>query len=78
MHLHGHVSDDILEKGVTRNYNMKINESLHGPIKDIYDNIGNGKNVDKKVFYFGSHLCFLLDYDCLSVVAGFPAYLVQD
>ena len=50
MHLRGHVFDDILEKGVTRNYNTKINENLHGPIKDIYEHIGNGKNVDGKVW----------------------------
>jgi hypothetical protein len=49
MHLRGHVFDDILKKGVTRNYNTKINENLHGPIKDIYEHIGNGKNVDEKV-----------------------------
>jgi hypothetical protein len=49
MHLHGHVFHDILEKGVTRNYNTKVNESLHGSIKDIYGHIGNGKNVDEKV-----------------------------
>jgi hypothetical protein len=51
MHLHGHVFDDILKKGVTRNYNTKIFENLHGPIKDIYGNIGNGRNVDEKVCY---------------------------
>jgi hypothetical protein len=49
MHLRAHVFNDILEKGVTRNYNTKINENLHGPIKDIYDHIGNGKNIDEKV-----------------------------
>ena len=52
MHLCGHVFKDILEKGVTRNYNTKVNENLHGPIKDIYEHIGNGKNVDEKVQYF--------------------------
>ena len=47
MHLHGHVFDDILKKGVTHNYNTKI--FILWPIKDIYEHIGNGKNVDKKV-----------------------------
>lgn len=49
MHLHQHAFQDILEKGATRNFNTKINENLHGPIKDIYDNILNGKNVDERV-----------------------------
>jgi hypothetical protein len=49
MHLRAHVFKDILEKGVTRNYNTKVNENLHGPIKEIYKHIGNGKNVDEKV-----------------------------
>jgi hypothetical protein len=49
MHLHVHVFDDILSKGVTRGYNTKINENLHGPIKDIYNHIRNGKNIDERV-----------------------------
>lgn len=49
MHLRVHVFDDILAKGVTRNYNTKVNENLHGPVKTIYEHIGNGKNVDQQV-----------------------------
>ena len=80
MHLHGHVIKDTLEKGVTCNYNTKINENLHGSIKDIYEQIGNGKNVDDKSIYFDypSYSSFLLDHDYLSVVTGLPAYLVYD
>ncbi|TFK61559.1 hypothetical protein BDN72DRAFT_438464 [Pluteus cervinus] len=35
-HMHTHLFDDILDKGVTLNYTTKINERLHGPIKDAY------------------------------------------
>jgi hypothetical protein len=49
MHLRAHVFDDILEKGATRGFNTKVNEYLHGPIKDIYDHIRNGKNIDERV-----------------------------
>ena len=51
MHLCAHAFDDILAKGVTCSYNTKINESLHGPIKDIYDHIQNGKNIDERVLW---------------------------
>lgn len=49
VHLRVHVFDDIQAKGVTRNYNTKVNENLHGPIKDFYEQVGNGKDVDKNV-----------------------------
>ena len=49
MHLRVHVFDDIQAKGVTRNYNTKVNENLHGPIKDFYEQVGNGKDIDKNV-----------------------------
>ena len=60
---------------------MKVNESLHGPIKDIYEHIGNGKNVDEKVnksinfFFYTFFLSFLLIvHDYLSVVTGLMVY----
>jgi hypothetical protein len=49
MHLRVHAFDDIQAKGVTRNFNTKVNENLHGPIKDFYEQVGNGKDVDKNV-----------------------------
>jgi hypothetical protein len=49
MHLRAHVFDDILAKGATHGFNTKVNEYLHGPIKDIYDHIRNGKNIDERV-----------------------------
>lgn len=81
MHLRAHVFKDIMEKGVTRNYNTKVNENLHGPIKNIYEHIGNGKNVDEKVdksinsFFYTFFLNFLLiDHDYLSAVIGLAVY----
>ena len=50
MHLRVHVFDDIQAKGVTCNHNTKVNKNLHGPIKDFYEQVGNGKDVDKNVF----------------------------
>ena len=31
-----HVFDDIMKKGVARNYSTKINENMHGPLKKSY------------------------------------------
>jgi len=35
-HTHAHLFADILAKGVTRGYNTKVNEGMHGPLKDSY------------------------------------------
>jgi len=43
-----HAFDDIEAKGVTRNYNMKPNEKLHGPLKKCYLKT-NFKNVAEQV-----------------------------
>lgn len=44
-----HLFDDIIAKGVTRNYNTKPNESLHGPIRWDYLLGTNFRNVDEQV-----------------------------
>jgi hypothetical protein len=49
MHSHQHVFDDIEAKGVTRNYNTKPNENLHGPLKMSYKLQTNFKNIAKQV-----------------------------
>jgi len=36
-HMHCHLFADILAKGVTKNYDTKINENMHGPLKDSYN-----------------------------------------
>ncbi len=49
-HTHIHAFNDIRKKGVTRNYNTKPNEKLHGPLKDTYRLRTNFKNVAQQVF----------------------------
>ncbi|KAG2078672.1 hypothetical protein BDR04DRAFT_1124392 [Suillus decipiens] len=44
-HLISHVFDDILAKGMTRNYNTKPNEKMHGALRKIYLQRTNFKNV---------------------------------
>lgn len=58
MHSHRHAFDDIREKGVTRNYNTKTNEKLHGPIKDSYHLRTNFKDVAKQILK-ADHICFV-------------------
>nr|VWO96301.1 Hsp70 [Ganoderma boninense] len=49
MHTHQHTLRDILTKGVTRNYNTKPFEKMHGALKDIYQERTNFKDVDKQI-----------------------------
>lgn len=49
MHLNTHVFEDIMQKGVTRNYNTKPNESMHRSLKDNYHTRTNFKNVVDQV-----------------------------
>jgi hypothetical protein len=44
---------DILAKGVTRGYNTKVNESMHGPLKDSYQLRSNFRNFEEQVFIEG-------------------------
>ena len=67
MHLRIHAFDDIMAKGVTCNYNMKINENLHGPIKDFYEQIGNGKDVDRNVCQLEHLICFCMIIELISL-----------
>ncbi|KAG1768576.1 hypothetical protein EV702DRAFT_1181923 [Suillus placidus] len=48
-HLSAHLFDDIEAKGVTRNYNMKPNEKMHGPLKDAYQDRTNFKNFAEQL-----------------------------
>ena len=45
LHTHFHAFYNIWEKGVTRNYNTKFNEAMHGPIKKIYQNQTNLRSL---------------------------------
>ena len=49
MHLAQHLFDDIVAKGVTRNYSTKIFEKMHGPLKESYTRQTNFKNVGGQV-----------------------------
>lgn len=51
MHLSAHLFDDIEAKGVTRNYNTKPNEKMHGPLKDAYQDRTNFKNFAEQVMH---------------------------
>ncbi|KAA1476942.1 hypothetical protein DENSPDRAFT_758082, partial [Dentipellis sp. KUC8613] len=56
VHLHIHAFEGIRHKGVTKNYNTKPNEKMHGPLKKAYART-NFKNVAPQAEYF--LLCIL-------------------
>ena len=49
MHLAQHLFEDIVAKGVTRNYSSKTFEKMHGPLKESYRRQTNFKNVAGQV-----------------------------
>jgi hypothetical protein len=49
IHFQIHLFGDIIAKGVTRNYNTKISESFHGPIRQDYVSDTNFRDVDEQV-----------------------------
>lgn len=49
IHSQQHLFDDIVAKGATRNYNTKPNESLNRPLKAIYLNQTNFRDVAEQV-----------------------------
>ncbi|KAF5371230.1 hypothetical protein D9758_004318 [Tetrapyrgos nigripes] len=49
MHYHTHWFDDILGKGVSRVFGTKINEKMHGPLRKIYHERTNFKNVADQI-----------------------------
>ena len=54
---HVHVFEDILEKGVTKGYNTKYDEGMHGPLKDSYQLRTNFREVAEQVCYVEKSLC---------------------
>ena len=48
-HTHAHVYEDIRRKGVTKNYNSKYSESMHGPLKVSYQLRSNFKDSQAQV-----------------------------
>ncbi|KAK0436961.1 uncharacterized protein EV420DRAFT_1487347, partial [Desarmillaria tabescens] len=49
-----HLPDDILAKGVSRNYDTKPNENMHGPLKDAYQLRTNFKEVAEQILRIDS------------------------
>ncbi|KAG1738667.1 uncharacterized protein EDB91DRAFT_1249210 [Suillus paluster] len=54
-----HLFDDILAKGATRNYNTKPNEKMHGPVRDIYCNQTNFKDIATQILRYDHWLLTL-------------------
>lgn len=63
MHALVHSFDDIREKGVSRNYNTKPNEKLHGPLKKSYLLRTNFRDVAPQVWL--SSVCFIALTYCI-------------
>ncbi|KAG2128339.1 uncharacterized protein EDB93DRAFT_1096048, partial [Suillus bovinus] len=55
-HLISHIFDDILAKGVTRNYSTKPNEKMHGSLRKIYLQCTNFKNVASQILHYDEWL----------------------
>ncbi|EKM75949.1 hypothetical protein AGABI1DRAFT_45660 [Agaricus bisporus var. burnettii JB137-S8] len=49
LHLRQHLFDDIVNKGVARNFSTKPNERMHGPIRKSYHRRTNFKNFGDQV-----------------------------
>ncbi|KAK0219569.1 hypothetical protein EDD85DRAFT_924068 [Armillaria nabsnona] len=50
-----HLFDDIIAKGVTKNYNTKPNECMHGPLKKTYQTQTNFKDVAEQILKTDHH-----------------------
>ncbi|KAG2155158.1 uncharacterized protein EDB93DRAFT_1248116 [Suillus bovinus] len=46
-----HLFDDIKAKGATRNYNTKPNEQMHGPLKDLYQDLSTHMVLPQAEFF---------------------------
>ncbi|KAG1897928.1 uncharacterized protein F5891DRAFT_1241093 [Suillus fuscotomentosus] len=55
-HLVSHAFDDILAKGVTRNYSTKPNEKMHGSLQKINLQRTNFKNVASQILHYDEWL----------------------
>ncbi|KAF9024771.1 hypothetical protein BDP27DRAFT_1248625 [Rhodocollybia butyracea] len=49
LHYHVHLYDDIQSKGVLRGFSTKPNEKVHGPLRKIYHDRTNFKNVAEQI-----------------------------
>ncbi|KAH9850401.1 hypothetical protein C2E23DRAFT_735177 [Lenzites betulinus] len=55
MHTHQHLIQDVLSKGITKNYNTKPFEKMHGHIKSIYADQTNFKNIEDQITRIQHH-----------------------
>ncbi|KAK0492589.1 hypothetical protein EDD18DRAFT_1108963 [Armillaria luteobubalina] len=55
VHTQQHLFDDIIAKGVTKNYNTKPNECMHGPLKKAYQIQTNFKDVAEQILWIDHH-----------------------
>ncbi|KAG1896768.1 uncharacterized protein F5891DRAFT_1130156 [Suillus fuscotomentosus] len=62
-HLSAHLFDNIEAKGVTQNYNTKLNEKMHGPLKDAYQDRTNFKNFTEQILRY-NHDSLIAEYIC--------------
>ncbi|KAG2354182.1 hypothetical protein BDR07DRAFT_1494951 [Suillus spraguei] len=60
-HLSAHLFDDIKVKGVSRNYSTKLNEKMHGPLKDAYQDCTNFKNFTEQILRY-NHDSLIAEY----------------
>ncbi|KIK46880.1 hypothetical protein CY34DRAFT_21734 [Suillus luteus UH-Slu-Lm8-n1] len=60
-HLSAHLFDNIEAKGVSRNYNTKPNEKMHGPLKDAYQDRTNFKNFAEQILRY-NHDSLIAEY----------------
>ncbi|KAI6010037.1 hypothetical protein BKA83DRAFT_4467647 [Pisolithus microcarpus] len=67
-HMCAHTFDDVEAKGVTRNFSTKLNEKMHGPLKEKYQRHMNFKNVTDQI----------LDIDHLELVSEFIHCRITD
>ncbi|KIN97740.1 hypothetical protein M404DRAFT_32072 [Pisolithus tinctorius Marx 270] len=55
VHLWKHVTCDIWSKGAVRNYSARPNEKMHGPLKDVYQDRSNRKDVAGQILHIDHH-----------------------
>ncbi|KIJ98243.1 hypothetical protein K443DRAFT_133505 [Laccaria amethystina LaAM-08-1] len=60
-HTHAHMFDDIVAKGVTKNYSTKPSEQMHGPVKKVYACVTNFKEVEPQILQH-NHWTAVADY----------------
>ncbi|KAG1823449.1 uncharacterized protein BJ212DRAFT_1566538 [Suillus subaureus] len=58
LHMGSHIFDDVEAKGATRNYNTKLNEKMHGSLKDLYLLHMNFHDIAEQVA--ADHICHCL------------------